>query len=45
MAGGAYLTYINLTEVKLSENDGCPIEGGREELLLFFLTILIKTQL
>ena len=28
IAGGAYLTYINLTEVKLSENDGCPIEGG-----------------
>lgn len=28
VAGGSYLTYINLTEIKLSENDGCPIEGG-----------------
>ena len=28
IAGGSYLAYINLTEIKLSDKDGCPIEGG-----------------
>ena len=28
VVGGSYLTYINFTEIKLSENDGCPVEGG-----------------